>query len=121
MIIAVKSLGNDAFSRPVLQNIETGHVYADINLGQGVADWHILTTEGEPLHRVGKEVVFEVIDESEPDEDHITYFNGFGERLDCTTVDRDASDRHVWDLFAEFGHKRGPATYFEREPHTGEC
>lgn len=121
MIIAVKSLGNDAFSRPVLQNIETGHVYADINLGQGVADWHILTTEGEPLHRVGKEVVFEVIDESEPDEDHITYFNGFGERLDCTTVDRDASDRFVWSLFRERGFSRTPDTRFQREPHTGEC
>ena len=121
MIIQVRNVGNDGFSRPTLQNIKTGHIYSDINLGLGTPDWHILTTEGEPLARIGKEVVFEVIDEPEHDEDHITFFNGDGERIDCTTVDSDASDRSIWNLFAEFGHKRTPDIRFQREPHTGEC
>jgi len=124
MIIKVINLGNDDWSRPALQNIETGNIYVDINLGEGSADWHICTTEGEPLARVGKDVVFEVVadpDADDTDEDHITFFNGLGERIDCTTVDHGASDRVIWSLFAEFGHKRGTGTWFEREPHTGVC
>lgn len=61
-IIQVTSLGADEWSRPTLRNIQTGHIYVDINLGEGVPDWHSTTDEGEPLARLRKDIVFEIVE-----------------------------------------------------------
>lgn len=63
MLIPVRNLGMDFWSRPTLQNTRTGTIYADINCGDGEADWHACTDEGEPLVRISKKVVFQVIEE----------------------------------------------------------
>lgn len=61
VLVQVRSLGNDEWSRPQLQNVKSGRIYADINLGVGRPDWHVLTTEGEPLTRIRPNVVFEIV------------------------------------------------------------
>lgn len=55
------------------------------------------------------------------DEDHVTWFDSKGHEIDCTTVDRTASDSFIWELFAEFEHERTKGTTFTRGPHTGDC
>lgn len=61
-IIQVESLGSDEWSRPVLRNAQTGQIYVDIGLGAGVPDWHTVTDEGEPLARLRKDIVFEIVE-----------------------------------------------------------
>ncbi len=62
MIIQVTALGADEWSRPMLRNVQNGQIYVDIGLGDGVPDWHTVTDEGEPLARLRKDIVFEIID-----------------------------------------------------------
>ncbi len=61
----VEQLGNDEWSRPTLRDVETGAVFVDINLGEGTPDWHTTTDEGEPLGRIRKDIVFEIVEKAE--------------------------------------------------------
>jgi len=55
--VHVKRLPEDYWSRPRLQNIDSGKIYADISCGDSryqpreyniPGDWHSVTREGEP-------------------------------------------------------------------------
>ncbi len=65
MILQVESLGNDEWSRQTLRNVKSGRIYVDINLGEGTPDWHSTTDWGEPLGRLRKDIVFEVVERQE--------------------------------------------------------
>lgn len=61
MLRQVEDLGVNYWSQPSFRDLETGMVFVDVNLGQGVPDWHMTTSEGEPIAPVRKDLVFEVI------------------------------------------------------------
>jgi len=60
-VIQAVSLGNDEWSRPTLKTVKTGQILVDINLGEGLPDWHTTTSDGEPLARIKKDIVFEIV------------------------------------------------------------
>lgn len=62
-VIQVISLGNDEWSRPTLKTVKSGQILVDINLGEGTPDWYTTTSDGEPLSRIKKDIVFEIVEE----------------------------------------------------------
>lgn len=62
-VIQVIHIGNDEWSRPTIRTVKSGQILVDINLGEGTPDWHTTTSDGEPLARVKKDFVFEIVKE----------------------------------------------------------
>jgi len=63
-VVQVVDLGNDEWSRPTLRTVKSGAILVDINLGEGTPDWHTTTSDGEPLARIKKDIVFEIVEEA---------------------------------------------------------
>ena len=85
MLIQVEPLGENFWSQPQLRHVKTGMVFVDINLGEGVPDWHTTTSEGEPLARIRKDIVFEIVERQA-----VT-----GDALDAIFVNREATHEEL--------------------------
>jgi len=71
--LKVKEILSDDWSRPRLQDIKTGMIFADANCGDGncnkhgiIGDWHTVTTDwGEPISRLKSNVHFTLVSSNE--------------------------------------------------------